>query len=46
VPDSSPDALPVRARVGTFELRCNGFDFKRMTAFAHRSDVTPRAHEG
>ncbi len=46
VPDDSPDALAVRARLGTFELRCNGIDWKRLTAFANRTDVTPRAHEG
>ncbi len=46
VPDSSPDALPVRAQVGTFELRCNGFDFKRLTAFANRTDVEPSTHGG
>jgi hypothetical protein len=41
VPDSSPDALPVRARIATVELRCARFDFKRLTAFANRTDIAP-----
>jgi hypothetical protein len=42
VPDSSPDALPVRAQIATVELRCNGIDWKRLTAFANRTDIAPR----
>ena len=41
VPDSDPGALPVRARIATVELRCNGFDFKRLTKFANRTDIAP-----
>ena len=41
VPDSDPDALPVRARIATVELRCNGFDWKRLTKFANRTDIAP-----
>ena len=39
VPDSSADALPVRARIATHELRCARFDCKRLTAFANRTDI-------
>jgi len=46
VPDSSPDALPVRAHIATVELRCNGFNFKRLTAFANRKDIAPLPHDG
>lgn len=48
LPDSSPDALPVRARIATVEMRCNGFNWKRLTAFANRTDIAPRRqpHEG
>jgi hypothetical protein len=46
VPDDSPDALPVRARIATVELRCNGFDFKRLTKFANRTDIEPLAGHG
>jgi hypothetical protein len=45
VPDRSRDALPVRARIATAELRCNGFDWKRMTKFANRTDIAPLPHE-
>ncbi len=41
VPDESPDALPVRARIATVELRCNGIDFDRLTKFANRTDIAP-----
>lgn len=41
VPDDSPGALPVRARIATVELRCNGFDWERLTAFANRTDIAP-----
>lgn len=41
LPDDSPDALPVRARIATVELRCNGFDWERLTAFANRTDIAP-----
>jgi hypothetical protein len=41
VPDSAQDALPVRARIATVELRCNGFNWKRLTAFANRTDIAP-----
>ena len=41
VPDSDPDALPVRARIATVELRCNGFDWERLTKFANRTDIAP-----
>lgn len=41
VPDDSPDALPVRARIATVELRCNGLDWKRLTKFANRTDIAP-----
>ena len=41
VPDISPDARPVRARIATVELRCNGFDWKRLTAFVNRTDIAP-----
>jgi hypothetical protein len=41
VPDDAADALPLRARIATVELRCNGFDWKRLTAFANRTDIAP-----
>ncbi|MBE2316318.1 hypothetical protein DVA67_010050 [Solirubrobacter sp. CPCC 204708] len=41
VPDDAPDALPVRARIATVELRCNGFDLDRLTKFANRTDIEP-----
>jgi hypothetical protein len=46
VPDPSPDALPVRARIATVELRCNGFDWKRLTKFANRTDIAPLSGHG
>lgn len=46
VPDSSPDALPVRARIATVELRCNGFDWERLTKFANRTDIAPLTGHG
>jgi hypothetical protein len=46
VPDPSPDALPVRARIATVELRCNGFDWKRLTKFANRTDIAPLTSHG
>lgn len=46
IPDSAPDALPVRARIATVELRCNGLDWKRLTAFANRTDIAPLPREG
>jgi hypothetical protein len=46
VPDPSPDALPVRARIATIELRCNGFDWKRLTKFANRTDIAPLSGHG
>ena len=41
VPDRDPDALPVRARIATVELRCNEFDFERLTKFANHTDIAP-----
>ena len=41
VPDDSPDALAVRARIATVELRCDRFNWKRLTAFANRTDIAP-----
>ena len=46
VPDGSADALPVRARIASRELRCNGFNWKRLTAFANRTDVAARSGHG
>jgi hypothetical protein len=46
VPDDAPDALPVRARIATVELRCNGFNWKRQTAFANRTDIAPLPRDG
>jgi len=46
VPDGSADALPVRARIATHELRCARFDWKRLTAFANRTDIAPLPHDG
>ena len=46
IPDSAPDALPVRAQIATHELRCNGFNWKRLTAFANRTDVAPLPQDG
>jgi hypothetical protein len=46
VPDDAADALPVRARIATVELRCNGFDWKRLTKFANRTDIAPRPRTG
>ena len=46
VPDDAPDALPVRARIATHELRCARFDWKRLTAFANRTDIAPLPHDG
>ena len=46
VPDSSPHALPVRAHIATVELRCNGFNFQRLTAFANRKDIAPLPRDG
>ena len=46
LPDSSPDALPVRARIASHELRCNGFNWKRLTAFANRTDIAPLPQDG
>ena len=46
VPDHSADALPVRARIASRELRCNGVDWKRLTAFANRKDIAPRSGHG
>jgi hypothetical protein len=46
VPDPSPDALPVRARIATVELRCNGFDWERLTKFANRTDIAPLSGHG
>jgi hypothetical protein len=46
VPDSSPDALPVRARIATIELRCNSLNWKRLTAFANRTDIAPLPRDG
>ncbi|HWK29321.1 MAG TPA: hypothetical protein VNS09_22345 [Solirubrobacter sp.] len=46
LPDDSPDALPVRARIASVELRCNGFDWKRLTAFANRTDIAPLPEKG
>ena len=46
VPDSSRDALSVRARIATVELRCNGFNWKRLTAFANRTDIAPLPRTG
>ena len=46
VPDSSPDALAVRARIATIELRCDRVDFKRLTAFANRTDIAPTVGHG
>jgi hypothetical protein len=46
VPDPAPDALPVRARIATVELRCNGFDWKRLTEFANRTDIAPLSGHG
>jgi hypothetical protein len=41
IPDDAPDALPVRARIATVELRCNGLDWNRLTKFANRTDIAP-----
>lgn len=41
IPDDSPDALAVRARIATVELRCNGLDWERLTKFANRTDIKP-----
>ena len=41
VPDDAPDALPVRARIASLELRCNGLDWERLTKFANRTDIAP-----
>jgi hypothetical protein len=46
VPDDAADALPVRARIATVELRCNGFDWKRLTKFANRTDIAPLPRTG
>jgi hypothetical protein len=46
VPDSAPDALALRAQIATHELRCNGFNWKRLTAFANRTDVAPLPRDG
>lgn len=46
VPDPSPSALPVRARIATVELRCNGLDWKRLTKFANRTDIAPLSGHG
>ena len=47
VPDDSADALPVRARIATHELRCARLDWKRLTAFANRTDIDiPDPHDG
>jgi hypothetical protein len=46
LPDASADALTVRARIATVELRCNGWDFKRLTKFANRKDIAPLPRKG
>jgi hypothetical protein len=46
VPDPSPDALPLRARIATIELRCNGVDFEALTKFANRTDIAPLPGHG
>ena len=46
VPDASSDALPVVARIATVELRCNGFNWKKLTAFANRTDIAPLEGHG
>ena len=46
VPDTSSDALPVVARIATVELRCNGVNWKKLTAFANRTDIAPLEGHG
>ena len=49
IPDRAADAPPLRARIATAELRCDGIDTTQLTAFAGKrgtGSVAPHPDEG
>jgi hypothetical protein len=41
IPDETPGAPRIVARIASIEMRCDEVDFARLTEFANRTDVAP-----